>query len=711
MNRKIAGFFGRSAVFAAGLVMAGWGALLPAHAQDNPPAEDAIMILDASGSMWGQIDGVNKIVIAKDMVEALVLGLDDDQRLGLVAYGHRREGDCSDIETLADVGSGRDDVIAAIRGLTPRGKTPLSGSVEHAANALNYRKQAATVILVSDGLETCDADPCALARTLEENGLDLTVHVVGFDVTEEERTGLQCIADETGGTFVAADNAAELSGALTQVAAGGPASEPVASAPLPSTLAMKATILPGGPLIGSQLDWTITPAAGGDPVFTATDTGSAQTQILPGDYVAQARWKGWQDGSEIKVGELDFSVEPQQPRVITVPIDLGFEILLESAAETREGNAFEVTWNGPDALGTYIHVASPEDGPREPIYFLETSKARAGAGVTDAGAPVTAMIGGPSIQGEYEVRYILDDPRLILARQPITVTDGGFEISGPQQAPISSAITVEWTGESTPGDFVTITRVGTEKAFANGFTARLSEDGTAQLTMPAEPGEYELRYVLANGYTLYGGHQHAVQARAPITLVAVEAGIRGPSQVVGGSQVAIELDLPDGWEDDIVSIAPAGATKSNPDSRNSLSRAEAGDGTMELQAPNIEGAYELIYVLQPGSKILARQPITISRAGASVDAPAEVRMGEAFDIGWSGPGYRGDRVIVAPADVPDEKMWGWTPRYGFAIAGGETSGTGTVARYDFKQPGTYEARYVTGLQHQVLARDTFTVVE
>ena len=132
---------------------------------------------------------------------------------------------------------------------------------------------------------------------------------------------------------------------------------------------------------------------------------------------------------------------------------------------------------------------------------------------------------------------------------------------------------------------------------------------------------------------------------------------------------------------------------------------------MELQAPNIEGAYELIYVLQPGSKILARQPITISRASASVDAPAEVRMGEAFDIGWSGPGYRGDRVIVVPADVPDLKMWGWTPRYGFAIAGGETSGTGTVARYDFEQPGTYEARYVTGLQHQVLARDTFTVVE
>ena len=44
-----------------------------AAAQDAAPPTDTLLVLDASGSMWGQIDGVNKIVIARDVVEGLVL--------------------------------------------------------------------------------------------------------------------------------------------------------------------------------------------------------------------------------------------------------------------------------------------------------------------------------------------------------------------------------------------------------------------------------------------------------------------------------------------------------------------------------------------------------------------------------------------------------------------------------------------------------------
>ncbi|MEZ5999476.1 VWA domain-containing protein [Hyphomonas sp.] len=682
-----------------------------AMAEDPAPPDDAILVLDASGSMWGQIDGVNKIVIAKDVVEGLVRGLDDDQRLGFVAYGHRKGGDCSDIETLADVGADRDAVIEALRGLTPRGKTPLSKSIEHAANTLNYREKAASVILVSDGLETCSADPCALARTLEENGLDFTVHVVGFDVTVEERAGLQCIADETGGTFVAADNAEELAGALTQMTDAGGETEHATSTPVPASLAMKATILSGGPLIQSKLDWTVTPSSGGDPVFTITDTGSANTEILPGDYVAEVSWKGWKDGSEVKTGQMAFSVGSQQPKVITVPIDLGFTVSLDADDETQEGVAFNVTWSGPDELGTYIQVASREDGPREAIYFLGGKKTRDQGGVTDSSQPFTSQIGAPSMEGEYEVRYVLDQPRLILARTPLTVTDGGFGVTAPEEAPVSSVVKVGWSGEATPGDFVTIIEAGDAKAFNNGFTGKLKDDGTAELTMPAEPGDYEIRYVLANGYSPYPDTQYAVQATVPIRLTPVEAGISGPTEAIGGSQVGISVELPADWEDDYVSIAEVGATRFNRDSWATLGRADAADGTLELQAPNIEGDYELVYFLAPGDSVLARQPITITRAPATVDAPAQVKIGENFDVTWTGPAYKGDRIIIAPADVADSKMWGWGTRYGVAVPEGETNSGGTVANYQFTEPGAYEARYVTGLQHQVLARDTFTVVE
>jgi len=687
------------------------GLSVSAVAEDPAPPKDAILVLDASGSMWGQIDGVNKIVIAKDVVEGLVRGLDKDQRLGFVAYGHRKEGDCSDIETLADVGADRSKVIEALRGLTPRGKTPLSKSIEHAANALNYRKKAASVILVSDGLETCNADPCALARTLEENGLDFTIHVVGFDVTAEERAGLQCIAAETGGTFVAAANADELASALAVVTDGGGETEYADSTPVPTTLAMKATLLTGGPLIQSKLDWTVTPAAGGDPVFAVKNTGIAETELLPGDYVASASWHGWKDGSVPQTGTLSFSIAPQQPKAITIPIELGLSVSLDAPASTQEGVGFDVTWTGPDELGAYIQVASEEDGLRNPVYFLPAQKDRKAAGVSGTDQPVTATINAPSREGAYEVRYVLDNPRVVLARRPITVTDGAFSVSAPEQAAVSSVLTVQWTGKSTPGDFVTITEPGAAKAFANGFVGKLKSDGTASLTLPAEPGDYEIRYVLANAYTLYPDTQHAVQASTPIRLVPVSAGVSGPPEAVGGSLVSISVDLPADWEDDYVSIVEAGANKFNRNSWVTLGKAEAADGTIELQAPNVDGAYELVYFLSPGDKALARQPITIKRATAAVDAPATVRKGTDFQVKWSGPGYSGDRVIITPADVPDERMWGWTVRYGFAVPKGQTGGTGTVARYEFAEPGIYVARYVTGLEHQILARDTFTVTE
>lgn len=687
--------------------------------------KDALLILDASGSMWGQIDGVNKIVIAKDVLEELVLGLPEEQRLGLVVYGHRRKGDCKDIQTLADVGANREDVIKQLRAVSPRGKTPLTASVEHAAKHLNYRKKAATVVLVSDGLETCDADPCALARLLEENGLDFTVHVVGFDVTTEEREGLQCIADETGGSLLTADNAEQLTEALFQIAAVNEQSTQSdgESDPAPSTLALKATILSGGPLIQSDLDWTVTPAAGGDPVFRVVDAGFVQTAVVPGDYVAQVTWTGWTHDETPKTARVEFSVRAQQPRVLTVPINLGIPVTLDAPDSTPEGVAFDVTWSGPDDLGAYIHVSGVEDGPRDYAYGWSTSKVRGqieakaqdkasldtdGDGDFDQDDKATAPVGGPSIAGAYEVRYVLDQPRLILARRPLTVSDSQYTLDAPNEAAVSTSIEIGWDGPLTDGDFVTLIEAGSKTVFKNGVTDRLIEGQSASLVTPATPGQYEVRYILANGYTLYPGMQHAVQASTPITIVDSKASVSGPSQAVGGSTIDVRWEGPaEDWQDDYVSIIQPGAEKYNRDSWTKLTK---HDEPVSIEVPNIDGEYEIAYFLQPGQRAIARQPITITRAPASIDAPASVKVGEDFEVAFSGPGYKGDRVVITPIDEPDQKMWGWTSRYGFAVATG-VDGKGTVKNYAFAQAGEYEARYVTGKQHQVLARDAFMVTE
>lgn len=188
---------------------------VPLRAADDP--QKVMMVLDASGSMWGQIDGTAKIEIARTVIDGLLTDWDSSVEMGLIAYGHRQKGDCNDIETLAPVGAvDKAAFMAKVKSLNPKGKTPITTSVRQAADQLKYTEEKATVILISDGLETCDADPCQLASELEAKGVDFTTHVVGFDLSEEESKSLQCIADNTGGKFLNASNAAELTTALAE---------------------------------------------------------------------------------------------------------------------------------------------------------------------------------------------------------------------------------------------------------------------------------------------------------------------------------------------------------------------------------------------------------------------------------------------------------------------------------------------------------------
>jgi Ca-activated chloride channel homolog len=177
-----------------------------------------ILVLDASGSMRGQINGIAKMDIAKQVVGKVLSSWKPEDELGLVVYGHREKGSCTDIETMLpprplDMGA----YMSPIKSLVPKGKTPMTQAVKQAAEALKYTEQKSTVILVSDGVETCAADPCAVAREMEAAGVGLTVHTVGFGLDDKSAVKqLKCMAEETGGIAVLADNADDLETALKQ---------------------------------------------------------------------------------------------------------------------------------------------------------------------------------------------------------------------------------------------------------------------------------------------------------------------------------------------------------------------------------------------------------------------------------------------------------------------------------------------------------------
>jgi hypothetical protein len=170
--------------------------------------------------MWGQAGGQTKIETAKQVMQQAVPALPPEVRLGLVAYGHRVKGDCSDVETLVPAGGDdRQALLSAVAGLSPKGKTPMAASVQQTARALKTKENETTIVLVSDGIETCHDDPCAAIKELKQSGVKFVLHVVGFDVDARGKEQLSCLAQAGGGKYFSAGDAAGLMAALEAVQA------------------------------------------------------------------------------------------------------------------------------------------------------------------------------------------------------------------------------------------------------------------------------------------------------------------------------------------------------------------------------------------------------------------------------------------------------------------------------------------------------------
>lgn len=220
----------------------------------------SIIVLDASGSMWGQIEGRAKLEIAREALGTVLAGIDPATEIGLIAYGHREKGACSDIELVVPPAAGTAQaIIDAANAMKFIGMTPLTDAVRQAAADLRSTEAKATVILITDGIETCEADPCALGAELEASGVDFTAHVVGFGLTEEEGQAVACLADNTGGKYIQASDAGALVEALKTTVVVAP--EPVVvPEPIPEP------VLEPAPAVEFNLLPTAVYAAEGDPV-------------------------------------------------------------------------------------------------------------------------------------------------------------------------------------------------------------------------------------------------------------------------------------------------------------------------------------------------------------------------------------------------------------------------------------------------------------
>lgn len=160
-----------------------------------------LFILDASNSMNTEWDKKTRIELAKEHLNNSIEGLRGvpNLEIALRVYGHQSPitatyQDCND--TKLEVGfaaNNIDKIKQRIRGIEAKGTTPIARSLEAAAADFPDTLARNFIILITDGIEACDNDPCLIAKKLKDKGVKVTPFVIGLGMDLSYLEKFKCI--------------------------------------------------------------------------------------------------------------------------------------------------------------------------------------------------------------------------------------------------------------------------------------------------------------------------------------------------------------------------------------------------------------------------------------------------------------------------------------------------------------------------------------
>lgn len=162
-----------------------------------------LFVFDASNSMNAYWSGERKIKLATELLASSLASLygTPDLELGLRAYGHgtkhiEGQQDCDDTELLVPINKGTNMIIKqTLSNLRAQGTTPIARSLEKAANDFPDAPGRNTIILITDGIEACDEDPCAVSRMLQAKGIVVKPFIIGIGIDEKNKESLKCVGN------------------------------------------------------------------------------------------------------------------------------------------------------------------------------------------------------------------------------------------------------------------------------------------------------------------------------------------------------------------------------------------------------------------------------------------------------------------------------------------------------------------------------------
>jgi Ca-activated chloride channel family protein len=364
--------------------------------------------------MWGGLanERAAKFDLARAALRLALAKSAPSVRLGLVSFGHRRKADCSDVETIALPQAGpAETVLTAIDKLNPKGKGPLALALKEAAKLVEPGSPG-SVILIHDGPDNCQQDPCAAAMEIAKANPRLAVHVIGLALEKADAQRMSCVATATKGKMFDVRDALSLNTSIAEavklanldqsISSGEPQATndtPAASAPDAPVGApgvrLSAALAANGPALSRPITWRIAKNETPNDTLLQRSAAEVAEDLTPGKYLVDASLGATKVQQVIEVGN-------DGPTKVRLTLNAGTVKLMARATKAGDPIANPVLSiaAAPEASGGAPRVLEPvwigRDPDAEVIVPAGSYVARVEDGLASREAAVTVAPGGLS---------------------------------------------------------------------------------------------------------------------------------------------------------------------------------------------------------------------------------------------------------------------------------------------------------------------------
>ncbi|WP_209452048.1 vWA domain-containing protein [Leptospira ryugenii] len=204
-----------------------------------------MIILDASGSMAEKLDGISRMALAKEQLQRFLSKLPYDAEVGLVAYGNRIPG-CDSARLYHPIRRGSSfSVMGKLGNLIPAGSTPIASTIDIVGEHLLNEREETQILLISDGIESCDGDPIASLQRIKVRGKKFKLHVLGISLDARSEDEMRSLSLAGNGSYFSIREREDIAIAFQSFEQAKVKIETVVSSPKPSEPKIKiVSILP-----------------------------------------------------------------------------------------------------------------------------------------------------------------------------------------------------------------------------------------------------------------------------------------------------------------------------------------------------------------------------------------------------------------------------------------------------------------------------------